>query len=88
MKLFIGGLKYTVTPHELKEEFGNFGEVVHAKVVTDEAGQSKGFGFVTFKTAESAKEAMSKLDGQTVLGRKVSVREAIEKQARRQTLNS
>lgn len=67
--LFVSGLNKRTTSEKLLEAFSKFGEVEHARVVTDRAsGYSKGFGFVRYRTTEEAKEGMSKMDGQFLDG--------------------
>ena len=52
-KLFVGGLSWGTDDNGLRAAFEDFGEVVDAKVVTDrETGRSRGFGFVTFASAD------------------------------------
>ena len=79
-KLFVGGLAWATTDASLKEAFEPFGEVVDAKVILDrETGRSRGFGFVTFSDASSAKEAITAMDGAAIDGRNVRVNEAEER---------
>ncbi|KAL3639909.1 Organelle RRM domain-containing protein 2, mitochondrial [Castilleja foliolosa] len=67
--LFVSGLSKRTTTEGLRDAFAKFGEVVHAKVVTDRAsGYSKGFGFVTYATIEEAGEAVKGMDGQYLDG--------------------
>ncbi|CAK7328406.1 unnamed protein product [Dovyalis caffra] len=64
-KLFIGGLSWSTDDQTLKDAFSNFGEVTEARVITDrDTGRSRGFGFVSFESNESADEALSAMDGQ------------------------
>ncbi|XP_020585512.1 glycine-rich RNA-binding protein 2, mitochondrial-like isoform X2 [Phalaenopsis equestris] len=73
-KLFVGGLSYGTDDMSLKEAFNCFGTVVEAKVITDrDSGRSKGFGFVSFEDSESAKSALSGMDGQELHGRSIRV---------------
>lgn len=73
-KLFVGGLPYSIDNQKLNELFAAFGEVISAMVVTDKfTGQSKGFGFVEMTDDESAKEAINKLDGSDLEGRRLGV---------------
>ncbi|KAG8190348.1 hypothetical protein JTE90_014452 [Oedothorax gibbosus] len=48
---------------DLMELCHKFGTILSAKVMTDEKGVSKGFGFVSFKDPDSAKEAVENLNG-------------------------
>lgn len=79
-KLFVGSLSWGVSWQELKEAFGQHGEVVYAKVISDrETGRSKGFGFVEFATIEDAAKAKEAMDGAEIDGRAIKVDFAQEK---------
>jgi len=57
-KIFIGGLLYATTAEGLKDHFSQYGTVIEAVVIYDRNhGRSKGYGFVTFATAEGAARA-------------------------------
>ncbi|OIT35476.1 PREDICTED: glycine-rich RNA-binding protein 2, mitochondrial-like [Nicotiana attenuata] len=82
-KLFIGGLSYGTDDQSLKDAFASFGDVVDSKVITDrDTGRSRGFGFVNFTDGESAKEAMTAMDGQELNGRNIRVSLAQERAPR------
>ncbi len=78
-KLYVGNLNYKTTEETLREVFGRFGEVVSANVL-----QGRGFGFVEMATPEAAEEAIAKMNGQDLEGRKIVVNEA-KLRAERQT---
>jgi len=81
-KLYIGNLAYEVTEDDIRDLFADFGDVVSVSIITDRySGKSKGFGFVEFKTAEAAKEAISKMNETEVKGRKIVVDEARPKKS-------
>ncbi|CAK9150308.1 unnamed protein product [Ilex paraguariensis] len=62
--LFVSGLSKRTTSEGLREAFAKFGEVIHARVVTDRAsGYSKGFGFVRYATLEEAAAGIKGMDG-------------------------
>lgn len=69
-KVFVGGLGQQTTDLTLKSYFSQFGTVEDAAVVIDKAnGRSRGFGFCTFSTSESATRCLStrhKIDGVSV----------------------
>merc|ERR1719319_1538256 len=57
--------------HPQKIHFKKFGEVTHHNVVTFDSGDSRGFGFVTFKNESSVDECINmpgshQIDGKTV----------------------
>jgi RNA recognition motif-containing protein len=75
--LFVGNLSYDVTADQLRDLFAAAGTVVEAKVICDRyTNRSRGFGFVEMATEAEAQEAMSKLNGQELLGRQIRVDEA------------
>ncbi|XP_057514284.1 glycine-rich RNA-binding protein 4, mitochondrial-like [Actinidia eriantha] len=81
-KLFIGGISYGTDDQSLRDAFSGFGDVVDAKVITDrETGRSRGFGFVSFASDESASSAMSAMDGQPLNGRNIHVSYATDRAA-------
>ncbi|CAD5334805.1 unnamed protein product [Arabidopsis thaliana] len=57
-KIYVGGLPWTTRKEGLINFFKRFGEIIHVNVVCDrETDRSQGYGFVTFKDAESATRA-------------------------------
>ncbi|KAJ8628071.1 hypothetical protein MRB53_021378 [Persea americana] len=67
--LFISGLNKRTTSEGLEKAFSEFGQVVHARVVTDRvSGYSKGFGFVRYATIEEAAEGIKGMDGKFLEG--------------------
>lgn len=82
-KLFVAGFPWSYTNDNLREMFAKYGEVTEATVITDRAtGRSKGFGFVTFSTADSAQRAVKELDGSPLEGRKLVVNTARPREPR------
>ncbi|KAL2497553.1 RNA-binding (RRM/RBD/RNP motif) family protein [Abeliophyllum distichum] len=57
-KVFVGGLAWETQKDTMKKYFEQFGEILEAVVITDKTtGRSKGYGFVTFREADSAMRA-------------------------------
>jgi cold-inducible RNA-binding protein len=82
-KLFVGGLSWGTDDNGLRAAFEDFGEVVDAKVVTDrETGRSRGFGFVTFASADQAREAIEGMNNAELDGRTLTVNEARDRNDR------
>ena len=79
-KLFVGGLSWDTTDDGLRQAFEQFGEMTEAKVITDrESGRSRGFGFISYATDESAASAISAMNGAQLDGRAIKVNEAEDK---------
>ncbi|OQO06203.1 hypothetical protein B0A48_08791 [Cryoendolithus antarcticus] len=71
--LYIGNLFFEVTAPQLEAEFARFGEVTNSRIVTDNRGLSKGFGYVELATQEGADQAMQNLDQKVFQGRRMAV---------------
>ncbi len=81
-KLFVGSLPWSVNGDSLKALFAQYGEITEAIVITDrQTGRSKGFGFVTFATEESAQKALE-MSGKEVEGRPIVVNVAKPREER------
>lgn len=68
-KLFIRNLPWTVSSHELRTYFSQFGYVTRATILyNNETGLSRGFGYVDFNKREAYEAVMSQpqhiLEGQ------------------------
>nr|XP_004054321.2 polyadenylate-binding protein 3 [Gorilla gorilla gorilla] len=68
----------------LKDLFGKFGPALSVKVMTDESGKSKGFGFVSFERHEDAQKAVDEMNGKELNGKQIYVGRA-QKKVERQT---
>uniref|UniRef100_A0A2K5QTM5 RRM domain-containing protein n=1 Tax=Cebus imitator TaxID=2715852 RepID=A0A2K5QTM5_CEBIM len=64
--------------------FGKFGPALSVKVMTDESGKSKGFGFVSFERHEDAQKAVDEMNGKELNGKQIYVGRA-QKRVERQT---
>jgi len=71
---------------KLKEMFEAFGSITSYKVMNDEGGKSRCFGFVAFEEAEAAEEAVNQLNGKEMDGKTIYVGRAQKKNERQQEL--
>lgn len=63
-RVYVGNLSWGVDNSALENLFSEQGKVLDAKVVYDrESGRSRGFGFVTYNTAEEVNSAIESLNG-------------------------
>lgn len=77
MRIYVGNLAYSVTDEDLREAFGEYGELASAEVIMDKfSGQSKGFGFVDMPNNSEADTAIKELNESMLKGRKLTVNEA------------
>ena len=82
-KLYVGNLSFNTTENELQELFSQAGTVQEVSLMQDKfTGKSRGFAFVTMSSDEDAQNAISKLNGQTVEGRALTVNEARPREPR------
>lgn len=77
--LFIRNLTDGVTEEDLWDEFTKYGPVVSVKLMLDEAGRSRHFGFVRFSSANNAGAARQALDGAERWGHRLLVMPARQK---------
>ena len=76
-KLYVGNLPYAVRDNDLQQQFGQFGNVVSAKVMMErDTDRSKGFGFVEMGSEAEAQAAINGLHGHDMGGRALVVNEA------------
>jgi len=76
-RLFVGNLPFETSELDLRDLFGQSGQIVEVKVVTDrETGRSRGFAFVEMSNADEAGKAIADLNGRDFGGRTLKVNEA------------
>ncbi|KAH0720708.1 hypothetical protein KY285_005579 [Solanum tuberosum] len=84
-RVYVGNLSWGVDDLSLRELFSDQGKVVDCKVVYDrDSGRSRGFGFVTFSSAQEVNKAIDSLNGFDLDGRSIRVSAAEERPPRRQ----
>lgn len=77
--LFIGNLDPDTDEKTLYDTFSRFGAVLSAKVMVDEDGKPRGFGFVSFDSFESADSAIEGMNGQYINNRPIHASYAYKK---------
>lgn len=86
VNLYIKNLDDTIDDDKLREEFSAHGTITSAKVMTDDQGKSKGFGFVCFSSPEEATKAVTDMNQRMVCGKPLYVALAQRKDVRRSQL--
>lgn len=81
--LYVGNLFFEVTSANLEAEFARYGEVTNSRVVSDNRGMSKGFGYIEFASQESADKAVRELDQKVFQGRRMAVQYHVRRDPRR-----
>ncbi|BFZ06487.1 hypothetical protein BsWGS_09525 [Bradybaena similaris] len=78
-KMFVGGLKDDTTEEQMRDVFGQFGEIDSVDIVVDKAtGKVRGFAFVTYKDYDSVDRAVL-LKRHELNTRRVEVKKAVSK---------
>ncbi|EOA20952.1 hypothetical protein CARUB_v10001285mg [Capsella rubella] len=67
--VYVGNLSTTTTEGQLNMLFRAHGDLEHVSIIKTADGSSRGFGFVTFRHAESAAQAINSLNGYKFEGR-------------------
>jgi RNA recognition motif-containing protein len=82
-KLYVGNLSYGISQEQLRELFGQAGNVAEVNIITDrDSGRSKGFGFVEMTTDDEAQDAIKRFNGYELDGRALTVNEARPREER------
>lgn len=80
--IFVKNLAPTVDNKGLYDVFSVFGNILSCKVITDENGVSKGYGYVHYETAEAAAAAIQKINGNILEDQEVIVGPFLRRQDR------
>lgn len=86
--LYIKNLDDEVDDERLKNEFESFGTITSAKVMRDDKGASKGFGFVCFSSPDEATKAVAEMNNKMIGSKPLYVSLAQRREVRRQQLES
>lgn len=74
-KIFVGGVSWNTEEPAFKEFFAAYGEITDAVVMRSAEGKSRGFGFVTFTSAQAVEKCMS--EALELDGRRLDVKKAV-----------
>jgi len=88
VNLYIKNLEDVVDDEKLRKEFSNYGTITSAKVMKDDKGVSKGFGFVCFSSPDEATKAVTEMNGRILVTKPLYVALAQRKDERRAQLAS
>ncbi|KAF2264701.1 polyadenylate binding protein [Lojkania enalia] len=80
--VFIKNLDIAIDNKALHDTFAAFGNILSCKVAQDDQGNSKGYGFVHYETAEAATNAIKHVNGMLLNEKKVFVGHHIPKKDR------
>jgi polyadenylate-binding protein len=80
--VFIKNLDKTIDNKALYDTFSTFGNILSCKIMQDEQGNSKGYGFVHFETNEAAEQAIKNVNNMLLNDKKVYVGRFLSKTQR------
>lgn len=82
-KLYVGNLPYSASEEDIKAHFSKAGNVTSVALIIDrETKRPKGFGFVEFSSNEEAQKAINMFNGQSFMGRNITVNVARPREER------
>ena len=92
VNLYVKNLDDSIDSEKLNEAFTPFGHITSARLMTDDDGKSRGFGFVCYSSPEEANKAISEMNGH-MLGSKplfvtLAQRKDVRTNAMRQQLSA
>jgi RNA recognition motif-containing protein len=79
--IFVGNMERGVTEQIIRSSFETYGTVGSVKILTDESGKTKGFGFVEMADDDAAGKAIAAMNGKELNGKRLTVSEARSKGA-------
>ncbi|KAL3642731.1 hypothetical protein CASFOL_013546 [Castilleja foliolosa] len=81
-KIYAGNISWNLTSQALRDAFAEQPGYLSSKVIYDrESGRSRGFGFITFSSAEEVDSALNALNGLELEGRPIRLNLAEQKAA-------
>ncbi len=82
-KLYVGNLSYNISEEQLRELFGQAGEIKEVSLIMDrDTRRPKGFGFVEMTTQADAEKAIQMFNEYELDGRKLTVNMARPREER------
>jgi len=86
VNLYVKNLDDVIDDARLSEEFSVYGNITSAKIMVDEKGNTKGFGFVCFSSPDEATKAVTEMNGRIIVSKPLFVALAQRKEERKQHL--
>ena len=88
LNLYINNLEDDIDDEKLRAEFEHFGTITSCKVMCDEKGTSKGYGFVCFSSPDEATKAIVEMNNKIIGTQPLYVSLSRRRKVRRQLLES
>lgn len=79
--IFVGNLAFDSSERDVRMAFERYGRVSSVRVPTDRStGKSRGIAFVSMPRLDDADEAINRMNGATLSGRRLVVNEAHDRE--------
>ncbi|KAJ1993694.1 Protein phosphatase PP2A regulatory subunit B [Coemansia spiralis] len=88
VNLYIKNFDDSIDDDKLRQEFAPYGTITSAKVMRDDKGKSRGFGFVCFSTPEEANKAITEMNSRMLCNKPLYVVLAQRHDQRRQQIEA
>ena len=88
VNLYVKNIDDDMDDDKLRAEFEPYGTITSSKIMRDEKGTSKGFGFVCYSTPDEATKAVAELNNKMLGSKPLYVSLAQRRDVRRQQLES
>ncbi|BGP26398.1 polyadenylate-binding protein [Rhodotorula toruloides] len=88
VNLYVKNLDDDIDDEKLRAEFEPYGQITSCKIMSDDKGASKGFGFVCFSAPDEATKALTELNGKMLGTKPLYVALAQRKDVRKQQLEA
>merc|ERR1719443_1580768 len=86
VNLYVKNLDENLEDAAFKEAFEPYGQITSCKIMRDDKGNAKGFGFVCYTTNEEASKAVTEMNGKILASKPIYVALAQRKEQRRAQL--
>merc|ERR1711966_154380 len=83
VNLYVKNLDETLEDAAFKEAFEVYGQITSCKIMRDDKGNAKGFGFVCYTTPEEATKAVTEMNGKILASKPIYVALAQRREQRR-----
>jgi len=88
VNLYVKNLDEGLDDETFKTAFEQYGEITSCKIMRDDKGTAKGFGFVCYTTPEQATKAVTEMNGKILASKPIYVALAQRKEQRRAQLEA
>merc|ERR1711959_838567 len=88
VNLYVKNLDETLEDAAFKEAFEVYGQITSCRIMRDDKGNAKGFGFVCYTTNEEASKAVTEMNGKILASKPIYVALAQRKEQRRAQLEA